>query len=121
MVVHPGGRAEPVVIDYREKAPLSATPMMYTRKDSWYSHRAVGVPGTVAGLALAHARFGKLPWKDVVAPAVQLADDGFFIDEALASSLNSVVASSKDFPELRRVLGNNGAHKSQAGDHLVQK
>ena len=44
------------------------------------SHELVGVPGTVAGLALAHAKYGKLPWKDLVLPAVQLAEDGFPID-----------------------------------------
>ena len=38
---------------------------------------APGVPGTVRGLALAHKKFGHLPWKDVVMPAVQLAEDGF--------------------------------------------
>jgi gamma-glutamyltranspeptidase/glutathione hydrolase len=61
MLVFPGGSAEPVVIDYREKAPLAATATMYSKKDTWYSHKAAGVPGTVRGLALAHARFGKRP------------------------------------------------------------
>ncbi len=121
MLVYPGGTAEPVVIDYRETAPLAATKTMFTKKDDGFSPKSVGVPGTVAGLALAHARFGKLPWKDVVAPAVKLAEDGFVIDEALASSLNSVVGSSKDFPELRRVLGKDGgAGQWKAGDRLVQ-
>ncbi len=121
MLVYPGGKAEPVVIDYRETAPLAATKTMFTKKDNSFSPKSVGVPGTVAGLALAHARFGKLPWKDVVAPAVELAADGFVIDEALASSLNAVVGSSKDFPELRRVLGKDGgAGRWKAGDRLVQ-
>jgi gamma-glutamyltranspeptidase / glutathione hydrolase len=122
MLVYPGGKADPVVIDYRETAPLAATKTMFTKKDDGASPKAVGVPGTVAGLALAHARFGKLPWKDVVAPAVKLAEEGFAIDEALASSLNGVVASSKDYPELRRVLGKDGGDgRWKAGDRLVQK
>jgi gamma-glutamyltranspeptidase/glutathione hydrolase len=122
MLIYPGGKAEPIVIDYRETAPQAAAKTMFTKKDDGYSAKAVGVPGTVAGLALAHARFGKLPWKDVVAPAAKLAADGFAIDEALASSLNSVVASSKDFPELRRVLGKDGGEgRWKAGDRLMQK
>src|SRR5690348_5591889 len=54
MLICPGGKAEPVVIDYRETAPAQAGPTTYTRQDSWYSARAVGVPGTVRGLAAAH-------------------------------------------------------------------
>src|SRR6185437_9537730 len=122
MLIYPaGGKSAPVLIDYREKAPLAASRTMYTKKDSWYSVRAVGVPGTVRGLALAHARFGKLPWKDVVMPAVKLAEGGFLIDAALAGSLNWVVGSSAEFPELRRVLGKDGAASWDAGDRLVQK
>ena len=122
MVVHPAGKGEPVVFEYREAAPKAAGKTMFRKGDSWYSHRAVGVPGTVRGLALAHRRFGKLPWKEVVEPAVRLAHDGFIIDEALASSLNWVVGSSAEFPELQRVLSKDGGKTQwRAGDRLVQK
>jgi gamma-glutamyltranspeptidase/glutathione hydrolase len=122
MLIYPGGKAEPVVIDYRETAPLAATRTMYNRKDTWYSHKAVGVPGTVRGLALAHARFGQLPWKAVVTPAVQLAEEGFAITRPLASSLNSAVSGKLEFPELRRVLGkDSGKADWMEGDRLVQK
>ncbi len=123
MVIHPGdNRSAVTVIDYRETAPAAARRTMFTRKDSWYSHKAVGVPGTVAGLALAHQKYGKLPWKDLVAPAIKLAEDGFVIDEQLAGSLNWIVGSEQVTPELRRVLGkNNGRDDWQAGDRLVQK
>jgi gamma-glutamyltranspeptidase/glutathione hydrolase len=122
MVVHPADGKPPVVFDYRETAPAAARRTMFTKKDSWYSHKAVGVPGTVSGLALAHKRFGKLPWKAVVLPAVRLAEDGFRIDEQLAGSLNHVVGSFQVTPEMRRVLGkNNGRSDWQAGDVLVQK
>jgi gamma-glutamyltranspeptidase/glutathione hydrolase len=122
MVVFPGHGTEPVVIEYRETAPKAATKTMFARDDSWYGYKPIGVPGTVRGLALAHQRFGKLPWKDVIMPAVRLAEDGFVIDEALASSLNWVVGSSGAFPELRRVLGKNqGAADWRAGERLIQK
>jgi gamma-glutamyltranspeptidase/glutathione hydrolase len=121
MVVYPGGKAKPVVIEYRETAPAAATKTMYKKNESIYTHRAVGVPGTVRGLALAHRKFGKLRWKDVVMPAVQLAEEGFVIDEALAGSLNWIVGSSPDYPELCRVFGKNGKDDWEAGDRLVQK
>src|SRR5207249_10352722 len=57
MLVYPGGKAEPVVIDYREVAPHAATSTMFSKTDGLYNHKVVGVPGTVRGLALAHQRF----------------------------------------------------------------
>src|SRR5262249_22946500 len=113
---------QPVVIDYRETAPLAATRTMFRKEDTIYSAKVVGVPGTVQGLALAHQRFGRLPWKEVVLPAVHLAEDGFVLDECLASSLNWIAAVSGDSSELRRVLGKHGGKRDwHAGDRLVQK
>jgi gamma-glutamyltranspeptidase/glutathione hydrolase len=121
MVIYPGGDAKPVVIEYREMAPSAASKTMFRKSDGLYTHKVVGVPGTVRGLALAHAKFGKLPWKDVVTPAVKLAEDGFVIDAALARSLNYAVSSSPEFAELVRVLGKDGNADWQAGDKLMQK
>jgi gamma-glutamyltranspeptidase/glutathione hydrolase len=121
MVVYPGGQEEPVVIEYRETAPGAATKTMYTKKDSIYSHKAVGVPGTVRGLALAHTRFGRLPWRDVVAPAVKLADEGFVLNDYMAGSLNSLVSGAAEFPETVRVFGKGGKADWRAGDRFVQK
>jgi gamma-glutamyltranspeptidase/glutathione hydrolase len=122
MVVYPGGKAEPVVIDYRETAPAAATKTMFSAGDGLYGCKVVGVPGTVRGLALAHQRFGKLPWKAVIRPALRLAEEGFVLDDTAASSLNAVVRDSKQFPELRRVLGKDGgAADWREGDRFVQK
>jgi gamma-glutamyltranspeptidase/glutathione hydrolase len=121
MLVHPAGDAKPVVFEYREAAPAAATKTMFKKSDGLYTHKVVGVPGTVRGLALAHSKFGKLPWKDLVMPAVKLADDGFVIDSALASSLNYAVGSSPEFAELVRVLGKDGKADWKAGDRMVQK
>jgi gamma-glutamyltranspeptidase/glutathione hydrolase len=119
MLVYPGGKAEPVVIDYRETAPAASTRDMFARgKPSQY--RLVGVPGTVRGLALAHQRFGKLPWSDLVGPAVRLAEEGFVVNAPLARSLESGLRRPGDFPEFRRVLGKGGGHW-RPGDRLVQK
>jgi gamma-glutamyltranspeptidase / glutathione hydrolase len=121
MVAYPGHGAEPVVIEYRETAPAAATKTMFGKDDSWFGLKPVGVPGTVRGMALAHKRFGKLPWKDLVAPALKLADEGFVIDASLAGQLNGVVAAAHDFAELRRVYGKDGKADWRAGDRLVQK
>jgi gamma-glutamyltranspeptidase/glutathione hydrolase len=122
MVVYPGGKAEPVVIEYRETAPAAATKTTFADKDvSHYGPKVAGVPGTVRGLALAHQKFGKLKWKDVMAPAIKLADEGFALDGQVAASLNGVVSGSGDFPELQRVFGKPGGGSWAEGDKLVQK
>jgi gamma-glutamyltranspeptidase/glutathione hydrolase len=119
MLVYPGGKAEPVVIDYRETAPAGATRDMFASPGTPSPYRMAGVPGTVRGLALAHRRNGRLPWKDLVAPAVALAERGFDVDDGLARSLNRGLAEARDFPEFRRVLGKPDG-KWKAGDRLVQ-
>ena len=81
-------------IDYREQAPLSAHRDMYLDGDgnvipnlSVRGILASGVPGTVAGMWLAHQRHGSLPWKALVQPAVTLAEDGFKVHPNLARSI----------------------------------
>jgi gamma-glutamyltranspeptidase/glutathione hydrolase len=121
MLIHPGAKAEPVFVDYRETAPAAATKDMFASDEHPSSYKLVGVPGTVAGLALAHRKYGKRPWKDLVAPAVRLAEAGFPLDARLAANLNRVTARSAAFPELRRVFGKDGGRgKWQAGDRLKQ-
>jgi gamma-glutamyltranspeptidase/glutathione hydrolase len=122
MVVHPvHGQGEPTVFEYRETAPAKATRDMFKRGESHLTHKAVGVPGTVRGLALAHKKLGKLPWKDVVMPAVELAEMGFALDSYHARSLNGMVRQSTGTrQELARVYGKNGKPDWSAGDRLVQ-
>lgn len=120
MLVKPSDANRPVVIDYREVAPAGATQSLFETQSSVHDHKAVGVPGTVAGLALAHQRFGRLPWRDLVQPAVDLARDGFVLDRRLADSLNGILAASPEFAEFRRVYGRDqGRVDWQAGDRLV--
>ncbi|MGH7139735.1 MAG: gamma-glutamyltransferase, partial [Pirellulales bacterium] len=105
MLVWPGEGREPACFDYRETAPAKATPTMFSLGESERGHKVVGVPGTLRGLELAHQRFGKLKWKTLVEPAVQLAEQGFVIGPRLAHDLNELLGSSADFAELRRVFG----------------
>src|SRR5690348_1098138 len=65
-------------IDYKEMAPAAAHMGMFAnRLQSRVGYKASAVPGTVAGMGLAHSRFGKLSWKEVLEPARRLAKDGF--------------------------------------------
>ncbi|MCU0787833.1 MAG: gamma-glutamyltransferase [Verrucomicrobia bacterium] len=121
MLVHPApGEGKPVAFNYRETAPAAARQNMFTREDSQYTHKAVAVPGTVRGLALAHQRFGSLPWANLLAPAVALARDGFIVDPNLADLLNTYLADSPDKAEFQRVFGKPGGDPWQEGDRLVQ-
>lgn len=121
MVIHPGASGrDPVVIDYRETAPAAATRTMFAEGKHQYGHKVVGVPGTVRGMALAHRKLGKLPWKELVMPAVRLAEEGYVLDAVHASWLNGIVRDAKDFSELQRVLGKPGS-TWQPGDTHVQK
>lgn len=83
-------------LDYREKAPMTATRDLYLDDDgnvipgkSRFGGLAVGVPGTVAGLYKIHERFGTMPWKDLVQPAIDLATNGYLVTKKQAASFNS--------------------------------
>ena len=124
MMVHPAGGGDVVCIDYRETAPGSATETMFNRNDGRYTHKIVGVPGTVHGMATAHKKFGKLPWKQLVQPAITLAREGFPVDRSLASSLNSVIRSRstrshKRHQELVRVYSPPEGRSWSTGQTLV--
>lgn len=113
--------------DYREKAPLKSTRTMYLNAEgnidralTEAGYLAPGVPGTVRGLELAHRRFGTLPWKDVVAPAVALAREGFVLSAALAQSLNrEVQGPMAPFSASVAAYGKRGGGEWAAGDRLV--
>ncbi len=119
MLVHPP-KGKPTLFDYRETAPASATRNMFRKGDSPYTHKVVGVPGTVRGLALAHSRFGKLPWKSLVLPAVSLAEKGYVLDEHHAKSLNGMLATAKTFAEFQRVFAKPDGSAWKPGDRHVQ-
>ena len=83
-------------LDYREKAPLNAYEKMYLDENgdvipekSTLGGLAVGVPGTVAGLAEIHSKFGTLPWEDLVKPAIDLAINGYIVTEKQERSLRN--------------------------------
>ncbi len=106
---------ESIVIDYREEAPQAATRGMYLDAEgklipdaSTLGARAAAVPGTVAGLALAHKKYGKLRWRQVLQPAIRLASRGFPVSYELSESLNAEREKLSKFPETRRVFLRDG-------------
>ena len=106
-------------LDYREKAPLNAYEEMYLDENgdvipekSTLGGLAVGVPGTVAGLAEIHSKFGTLPWEDLVKPAIDLAMNGYIVTEKQERSFRN----KKD--DFIRINGENTfyAQDFKAGD-----
>ena len=84
-------------IDYREVAPGAASRDMYldakgdVTRGSLDGAKAAGIPGTVAGMELAHSRFGTIPWAELVAPAIRLAREGHTLDSFHAEDLQGGV------------------------------
>jgi gamma-glutamyltranspeptidase/glutathione hydrolase len=117
------GRA--AALDFRERAPRAASRDMYLDANgrltngSVQGHRAVGVPGTVAGLWEAHHRYGSLPWADLVEPAIRLAEE-LVIRERLALSLSMIGTKLNDFPATARIFLPAGRVLG-VGDTLVQR
>lgn len=103
-LVYRPASGDPLAYDFREMAPAAATPDMwlvdgeYSFEVHHLSHRAVGVPGTVAGLRLAWEQQGSLPWERLVRPAVELARDGFPVSHGLAASLARVLDRMQQYP-----------------------
>ncbi len=125
LVRTPSGQA--TAYDFRERAPLRATETMYLdangnidRSLTAAGYLAPGVPGTVRGLALAHRRFGKLPWREVVLPAAELAARGFRLSAALARSLNrELQGPMARFPASVEAYGKPGGGDWAEGDTIV--
>ncbi len=94
-------------LDYREAAPARATAAMYVDStgnalaSSITGHLSVGVPGSVAGMFEAHHTLGRLPWKDLVAPAIQLARDGFLLDPVRSRQIEREADRLALFPASR--------------------
>jgi gamma-glutamyltranspeptidase/glutathione hydrolase len=109
----PNGRS--TTIDFREKAPAASKPEMFTDSAGAYSNRihhrshiSVGVPGTVAGFALAHQKYGKAQWKTLVEPSVKLSADGFDLPTGLAGSLANSLTRFKTYPATEAVYSKAG-------------
>ena len=125
LVRAPDGAAS--FIDFREVAPAAATRDMFLDpngsvipKASIETLRAVGVPGTPAGLALALRRHGTIPLARALAPAIRLAREGFTVSRGLERALDAGAQRLGAWPATRAVFFQHGAPLKE-GDRLVQK
>jgi gamma-glutamyltranspeptidase/glutathione hydrolase len=129
MVIHLAGRGENIAIDYREVSPAA------TARDTYLDARgeadavksresglAVGVPGTVAGLALAHAKYGsgKFTLAQLIEPAITLAREGFPVPADLADSLAPLRTVFARWPSSAKIFLRQDGRTLAAGDRLVQ-
>jgi gamma-glutamyltranspeptidase/glutathione hydrolase len=115
-----------ITYDFREAAPAAASPEMFTRNGTydWDLHhksgRAVGIPGTVAGLYLAWQEHGKLPWKDLVQPAIKLAREGFVVTDDTERSLIDMRQTRWGEHEGTLAVFTKNGDPYRIGDILVQ-
>ena len=127
MVVHDAESGETVAIDYREMSGAAAFRDMYLDENgeadsqkSRFSGLAVGVPGTVAGMALALERYGSITLAEALAPAIELAEDGIAVTEGLADSLNALTERLQRWPSSTEVFYKDGGASYAPGETLVQ-
>jgi gamma-glutamyltranspeptidase/glutathione hydrolase len=113
--------------DFRERAPLAATPDMYLGEDgtpvrglNYRGWLAPGVPGTVAGFELAHDTYGRLQWGRLVEPAVRLAEDGILLTPYLAESLANAAETFEPFPATKKAFLRPDGTPHSSGDLLQQ-
>jgi gamma-glutamyltranspeptidase/glutathione hydrolase len=129
MVIHSAERKEDVAIDYRETAPAAATRDMFLGPDgqpdiakSRDSALGIGVPGTVAGFALALEKYGsgRFTLAQLLQPAIALARDGFVIDDDLADTLPGWYKRLARWPSSARIFSRPDGTSLRGGDRLVQ-
>lgn len=113
-------------LDFRETAPKAATANMYLDKDgnvikgiSTKGHLAVGVPGSVSGMEYAREKYGTMKRADLLAPAIQFAEQGFVLDQGDIDLLRTATDDFKDDPASSAIFLNNG-QPFGVGDRLQQ-
>lgn len=129
MVIHLAGKNESIAIDYRETAPAAATRDMFLGADGKPDNAksrdqalGIGIPGTVAGLALALERYGsgKFSLADLLAPAIALARDGFIVTDDSADTFAAWHPRLARWPSTLKVLARPDGTALREGDKLVQ-
>ena len=128
MIVHMADSGETLALDHRETAPAGASRDMYLTASgevdqelARFSHKSVGVPGTVAGLVAALERFGTLPLAEVVAPAIRLAEEGITVTPGLAAALGRRAEKLKATPATARIFFKPDGSAYQPGEILAQR
>ncbi|MDG9666706.1 gamma-glutamyltransferase [Hahella sp. CR1] len=128
MLISSESRNEVIAIDYREKAPAAASRDMYLNKDgdadsnlSRFSHKAAGVPGTVAGLALALEKYGTISLQEALAPAIRLAEEGFIVTPRFSHGVKDSAERLGKWDSSRKVFFKADGSFYEPGDRFIQK
>lgn len=126
MVLHDGKSGENFTVDFREMAPSKASRDMYLDEQgnvvdgkSLYTHFAVGVPGTVAGMEYALKKWGSLSLEKVIAPAIKLTEEGFIVSNTLAATLQEETETLGKWESSKKIFFKND-RPLVAGERLVQ-
>jgi len=129
MVIHSAGRNEDAAIDYRETAPAAITQDVFLGPDgkpdsdkSRNSALGIGVPGTVAGLAVALEKYGsgRFTLAQILKPAIELARDGFVIADDMADTLSDMYRRMGRWPNSAKAFSRSDGTPLLEGDRLVQ-
>lgn len=127
LIVHDAQSGKNIALDFREMAPRRASRDMYLDENgniiagkSLYSHDAIGVPGTVAGLEYALKKWGSLPLSEVITPAIQLAENGIPVSHSLAKMLNAAQDKLGKWPSSRAIFFQEN-RPLRYGERLVQQ
>ncbi|NWO08247.1 MAG: gamma-glutamyltransferase [Alteromonadaceae bacterium] len=127
MLYAPGDGDAPEAIDYRETAPAAATETLFQNADgevvqqrSRFSHQAAGVPGTVAGLALALERHGTISLRQALAPAIKLARDGFEVPRRFTEGLEQARDRLERWPATKATFYNADGSAPRPGTVFKQ-
>jgi gamma-glutamyltranspeptidase/glutathione hydrolase len=127
MLVHMAESGTSVVLDYRSIAPLASNEQLFRKVDGeidqdamTHGAKAAAVPGTVAGLYQAWQRWGSMPWKDLLAPAKNLAADGIIVSHDLNFALSQGEQSMGHYPTSAAIYLRPDGQAWQPGEHLLQ-
>ena len=114
MIMFDEASQESYSIDYREIAPEAATKNMFLASDGSVDKKratqgtlSIGVPGTVYGMWEVHKKFGSLPWSELLAPAIELAEDGFLISPFMADALNKRYKKLGKYKNFKKIFYSN--------------
>jgi gamma-glutamyltranspeptidase/glutathione hydrolase len=127
MLIYSAKTKQVIAIDYREKAPAKATRNMFLDQKgkvnsnlSRFSHLSAGVPGTVAGMAMALEKYGTISLAEALAPAIAIAEQGFIINHKFSSSVKNRAKHLKKHSTTAAIFFKPDGSFYEAGDRLVQ-
>lgn len=127
MLIYSAKTKQVIAIDYREKAPAKATRNMFLDQNgdvnsnlSRFSHLSAGVPGTVAGMAIALKKYGTISLAEALAPAIAIAEQGFIISHKFSHDLKTRANHLKKHSTTAAIFFKPDGSFYEAGDRLVQ-